>query len=411
MRISNYFLLVAEKEETIQKFEALESDHEILIARSEEDAVELLIDQDNYIDIVFIENIIFNRNGINILKKLKNISFIPEYIMITESRNLEIITACMRTGATDCISKPLNTPTIIHKINLAINSNELDKKVLKDIEKEDIIYSEKQVHDIAYQDALMKKIIVDGLLPIDVSSAYLDILQKDGVRLAQMQQSAILRSIAYDINNLKANILVIDDEPEWQFHLSNFLEEVDHNVFIAENATEGLKIAQEIEGLDVVLLDVKMPDMNGTELLPILLEKSPNCKVIMVTAFDDMEAAIATINDGAFDYVQKPYTNPELLSKINRALKTKSYPILLNRVVDKLKNKTLSFESRLTMFEVLCDEREYAKSQIRMEEVYVFFPEFRNKDTSISSSTTFSPQMLIKNGIRSFIESLSKSHQ
>ncbi|RAP33801.1 hypothetical protein DID80_07790 [Candidatus Marinamargulisbacteria bacterium SCGC AAA071-K20] len=63
------------------------------------------------------------------------------------------------------------------------------------------------------------------------------------------------------------------------------------------------------------------------------------------------------------------------------------------------------------MFESLCDEREFEKSQIRMEEIYIFFPEFRNKATSISNATTFSPQMLIKNGVSSCIENLSKSHQ
>ncbi|RAP33802.1 hypothetical protein DID80_07795 [Candidatus Marinamargulisbacteria bacterium SCGC AAA071-K20] len=64
-----------------------------------------------------------------------------------------------------------------------------------------------------------------------------------------------------------------------------------------------------------------MPDMHGTKLVPILIEKFPDCKVIMVTAYNDMEPAVSTINEVAFDYVRKPYSKPELFSKINRAFK------------------------------------------------------------------------------------------
>lgn len=409
----NYFLLVSEENITISLFESLQNNqHELLIARSEEEAVELLIEYENFIDIVFIENIIFNRHGINILKKLREISYVPEYIIITESRNLETVTNCMISGASDCISKPLNSRTLKHKIELAIETNSLDKKVLQEIEKQNIQMDEAQMNDILYQDLLMKSRIIDEVLPLDVSHDFLEIAHEREQKLSQSVKQAILADIETSIKNYKANVLVIDDEIDWQDSLSMLLEDYAHNVYVAGNAKEGLRIAQEIEDLDLVLLDIRMPgDMHGTDLLPILLEKVPSCKVIMVTAFNDMETAIDTINKGAFDYVNKPYTPEEVLAKLTRAIRVKHYPKLLKNSLVKLKEQTLNIERRKAMLEQLCEERKLKGKPIRMEEVYVFFRECKQKETAISGSTTLSPDMILKEGVDIFVDRLLGKRQ
>lgn len=224
--------------------------------------------------------------------------------------------------------------------------------------------------------------------------------------LGQIHKSVIKAGIEDHLKNLQSTILIVDDEPDWQFNISTSLEDLNQNVFIAGNAHEALSLFEKIEEIDVVLLDIRMPEMSGDKLLPLLLEKSAKTKVIMVTAFDDVDIAISCIANGAYDYIQKPYAEHELIKKINRSIRDKHYPILLKNMVEKIKNQSLGLERRMAMFEAFCETRDYIEQQIRMEEIYVFFPECRNKDHSISNLTTLSPKMIFKEGIQTFVQRL-----
>ena len=121
----------------------------------------------------------------------------------------------------------------------------------------------------------------------------------------------------------KVNILIIDDEIDLCQSLSELLEgEEGYKVSIANSGEEGLaKITEEIP--DLVLLDIKMPGINGVETLEKIKAIDKDTLVIMLTAYQTVDSAIKSMKLGAYDYITKPFEFEKLRISIKRALKTR----------------------------------------------------------------------------------------
>lgn len=117
------------------------------------------------------------------------------------------------------------------------------------------------------------------------------------------------------------NILVIDDDSSICESLDLYLSEEGYRVRIAMTGTEGLNSFVN-EPADVVILDIRLPDVDGFSILEDLQEEDENVKVIMITAYHDMESTIMAMKLGAFDYIHKPINIDELDIAIRKALKT-----------------------------------------------------------------------------------------
>ena len=117
------------------------------------------------------------------------------------------------------------------------------------------------------------------------------------------------------------SILVIDDDASIAETLDLYLTEEGYKVRTALTGTDGLnKYVQEPS--DVVILDIRLPDVDGFSVLEDLKEENENVKVIMITAFHDMETTINAMKSGAFDYIHKPVNVDELDLAIKKALKS-----------------------------------------------------------------------------------------
>lgn len=126
--------------------------------------------------------------------------------------------------------------------------------------------------------------------------------------------------------NKSINILVVDDEFSVRDSLFKWFREDGYNVDTAENATEALKKIQESKW-DLILLDIKMPGMDGMELQKRIKEIDPGIIIIMITAFASVDTAVQALKVGAYDYVTKPI-DPDYLSHIvNNALREKKLSI------------------------------------------------------------------------------------
>ncbi|MBI5646048.1 MAG: sigma-54-dependent Fis family transcriptional regulator [Ignavibacteriae bacterium] len=116
-----------------------------------------------------------------------------------------------------------------------------------------------------------------------------------------------------------ASILVVDDEKLFRDVLTAKLIE---NGYVCDNAINGIEAINKIQRqqYDVILLDIKMPRVNGIEVLKHISENTLSSEVIMLTTFTDVRTAVETVKLGAYDYVTKPYNLTELLQTIERAL-------------------------------------------------------------------------------------------
>ncbi len=115
-----------------------------------------------------------------------------------------------------------------------------------------------------------------------------------------------------------ATILVVDDKPNMLRLMTKVLRDI-AEVHTADSGASALA-ALEAESIDVVLCDLKMPDLSGLEVLAACKARQPRARFILMTAYATVETAVAALKDGAFDYLTKPFEPDEAKATILRAL-------------------------------------------------------------------------------------------
>ena len=117
----------------------------------------------------------------------------------------------------------------------------------------------------------------------------------------------------------EARILVVDDEYLIRWTLQQNLEKEGYQVLLAETGEEALKKVME-EAPDLILLDIKLPGMDGYEVLKRTLKFDQGVVPIMLTAFEDVEKVVRAMRMGAFDYITKPFDFNKVRLSIQKAL-------------------------------------------------------------------------------------------
>ncbi|MDI6809535.1 MAG: sigma-54 dependent transcriptional regulator [Candidatus Eisenbacteria bacterium] len=118
---------------------------------------------------------------------------------------------------------------------------------------------------------------------------------------------------------MNTTILIVDDEEAIRHFVGKFLEDEGFTVVTAATGGEAISlIGKDLP--DVVLLDLKLPDMNGIDVLQKIKRAEPGLTVIMVTAYADVSSAVKAMKSGAFDYLNKPVNFEELLVVLDKAL-------------------------------------------------------------------------------------------
>lgn len=120
-----------------------------------------------------------------------------------------------------------------------------------------------------------------------------------------------------------AKILVIDDERAIRNTLKEILEFEGYEVAIAEDGKKGLEMGKE-QQFDLIFSDIKMPEMDGLEVLSSLREAEVECPIVMISGHGNIETAVEAIKAGAFDFIEKPLELTRLLVTTKNALENKT---------------------------------------------------------------------------------------
>ncbi|MCF8107886.1 MAG: response regulator, partial [Desulfohalobiaceae bacterium] len=121
--------------------------------------------------------------------------------------------------------------------------------------------------------------------------------------------------------NAEFNVLIIDDEEEIREGSHRILTRAGYPAYTAANGQEGLDILSR-EAMSIVLLDLKMPGIDGMDVLKLLQESYPHILVIIITGFATVETAIEAMKKGAYDFIPKPFEPDQLRLVVNRARDT-----------------------------------------------------------------------------------------
>lgn len=114
------------------------------------------------------------------------------------------------------------------------------------------------------------------------------------------------------VQTKKKTILVIDDQSDMGWIMSRIFHERGHKVIVSRSGKEGLKKFMDRKDFDLVFLDIKLPDLNGFEVLEQIKKTSPGTKVIIITAFGSPEARQQALVRGASAFLDKPIQIDEM---------------------------------------------------------------------------------------------------
>ncbi len=127
---------------------------------------------------------------------------------------------------------------------------------------------------------------------------------------------------------MKPTLLIVDDDEVMQHTLSDVLRKKGYETFSVSTGNEALSIIRK-NIIDLVLLDMRLPDVDGIEVLKKIKEIDTEILVIMMTAYSDVQTAVSAMKSGAYHYINKPFELEELKLLIEKGLETKS---LINEV-------------------------------------------------------------------------------
>jgi len=162
-----------------------------------------------------------------------------------------------------------------------------------------------------------------------------------------------------------ARILLVDDEPDMLENCSRILSRQGHTCMTAANGREALAILER-EQPDVLVTDLKMPEMDGMALLRHAHELDPTLPVIMLTAFATIESAVAAVKEGAFDYLPKDFSVDQLRVAVERALRHRGLQVE-NRNLRQQLQQTLGLENIVGRSPAMTQVFELVKKAARSE--------------------------------------------
>jgi len=154
-------------------------------------------------------------------------------------------------------------------------------------------------------------------------------------------------------------ILIVDDEKNYPPILSAVLEEEGFETLTSNSGKEALQIFDSAD-VDLVLTDMKMPEMSGIELLEKIKERNPDIPVIMMTAHGTVEKAVEAMQKDAYTYILKPFDNDRMIMHVKKA-------IAMYRVVKENRRLRVAVESQYSFGNIIGK----SKNQVRQ----VFIPQ------------------------------------
>ena len=134
-------------------------------------------------------------------------------------------------------------------------------------------------------------------------------------------------------------ILAVDDEPDMLTLIKMIVEGYsDHQVTTTNNPMEVAELLTK-ERFDLIITDLKMPGMDGMELLELAKKHDKDALILMVTAFGSLESAEEAVAKGAFDYISKPFRKEQLLLAIDKAMRWREMALQIKELQGKLEKE------------------------------------------------------------------------
>lgn len=325
------------------------------------------------IRVVLLNVQLSDMSGLDLLDALKQKSAMTEVIAYSNRDDLDLAVDAMKRGAYDYFLYPIDPKALHHTIQQTLESLDMVKRI-EDYAKINFLNRFGAVDRLVQLKLLMKQRQLEGKT-VGLDELMQFFASEDDLTPPPTAPATTAEPTETPESD-KPTVLVIEDEPRWRRNLEAFLKK-DYRVLLAENGEMAKKIVSEEQTIDVILLDIYLPDTTGVVLLSELKKINPNPEVIVVTAYRDLEIAISTLRNGACDYLNKPYSKLDLFTKISRALQKKYLTRFLPEFNKRFIENHVSYRCKMTMLGDLIKQRLQEDKPVLMQDIYVFFPELR----------------------------------
>ena len=165
------------------------------------------------------------------------------------------------------------------------------------------------------------------------------------------QNQPSLQSNSKSISEKAGNILAIDDELGPRESIRMVFKDT-HNVFLAEDGFKGIEILKK-EDIDVIILDLKMPKINGIETLKKIREIDKDVPVIILTGYGDVDTAKKAIHYGTMEFLSKPFNVEDIIKIVNKAIEGRRTKLRSEKLKEELKELNEQLKERISNMENL----------------------------------------------------------
>lgn len=342
-------------------------------------------------------------NQLQLLNQMRGISTAVEFIVLSEKITTQDAIDVMRAGANNLITKPFEKKTLYNAINAALNTEDEIQRI--ELNFLDAFLDKMDSKLNAMRNLLAAPQAQSNPISDEQLAVLFDDLKMSDFELDKATILKIIKTIKKVlIPSFTPKILIIEDEQSLRDYLSEKLPDT-YDIIEAENGYIALNLAKSEPRLDLIIIDIGLPDIKGIDLIPELLKSHPKAGIIMLTAFKDMESIVASFKNEAYEYITKPFKLNQLIEKINLTLEKTRLHEEMN-LIEKIHLLSLIPEQKkISLLNKIATRKKDAQKQLLMRDVYKFFPDLKK---SKISDTNKVPANMIDDGIGFLIDALKE---
>ncbi|HCT85667.1 MAG TPA: hypothetical protein DF296_10775 [Candidatus Margulisbacteria bacterium] len=400
-------IFVVEPESVIS--DALRSicDNHIVTINNVDRAIDWFGAGDEQVAIVVIDRDLPDSSGIKLLSHIRLRNPFVDIIMVTQTATIDDAVLFGQLGAFDYIEKPLNIDRLRELINRLTTTFDYARKFAYWEKWGKAVSAEMDWRLTLFHEAFIQKMLgdttainrVDMIFPTLTTTSY---ITPQEIRAELEHQLGIIER-----PQKQPKILIIEDEDMWRESYQTILEE-NYNLLLAGNGLQAIEFVKQEKDIDIILLDIYLPDIKGNKLYHQIRQFNKTAEVIVVTAFQESDIAMELFREGAFDYLNKPLTEIILIEKIQKAFDFKDSLDNLPGLVKQFEDQKISYEKRIEMFDLFSRNKKAKGENISMIDTMIFFPEYEL--AQLPPMANYAP-LTLATGLKGFIDMLINKSQ
>ncbi len=343
-------LLIDYEPKRIEQLKQLLHKHyEIIVAKTGQEALDLFNLICLNIKVVLLNIYLPDMSGIDLLDLMKQKSLGTKFIVFSQKSSLSQALEVMKKGGNDYIDSALLEKKLLNAVKETMEKVDILEKTEAYIGIQ-FINQFGGTEKLCYLNRILKKIKTDGgvitleeIIKISQSNLYNNLAQN----------KYLLGKFGFKKTQTKSDHILIVDADNTLAQRINIALGKACDISIAKNGKVGKFILKKNKDIDVILLNINLPDVNSDYFLPQLKNIRQNTEIIVISAFRSIEHTVGLLKKGAFDFLNKTFTTEKLLLSVNLALQKISIKQFLPEFYKKFVRKNLYYRYKTTLLKEL----------------------------------------------------------